>query len=124
MLLPLTAAAAPGVTLDQYRAPASSDDGFVTARPRVGPHLQFEASLSLDYARNPLVFETTRGDKRSEKTALVSDQLVAQLGVSLSLIDRLLVFASMPIDLVLAGTRLGSQPTATGFGAGDFGMGV
>jgi outer membrane protein OmpA-like peptidoglycan-associated protein len=123
--MPLTAArAAPGVAVDQYRAPALSSDGFATARPEVGPHLQFEARLSLDYAHDPLVFETARGSSQSEQAALVSDQLVAQLGVSLALIDRLLVYASFPVNLVLEGTPLGSQPTATGFGAGDFGVGV
>jgi outer membrane protein OmpA-like peptidoglycan-associated protein len=123
--MPLTAArAAPGVAVDQYRAPALSSDGFATARPEVGPHLQFEARLSLDYAHDPLVFETARGSSQSEQVALVSDQLVAQLGVSLALIDRLLVYASFPVNLVLEGTPLGSQPTATGFGAGDFGAGV
>jgi outer membrane protein OmpA-like peptidoglycan-associated protein len=123
--LPLTAArAAPGVALDQYRAPALSSDGFATARPEVGPHLQFEARLSLNYAHDPLVFENTRGSQQSEKVALVSDQLVAQLGVSLALIDHLLLFTSLPINLVMAGTPLGSQPTATGFGAGDLGLGV
>jgi outer membrane protein OmpA-like peptidoglycan-associated protein len=123
--MPLTAArAAPGVALDQYRAPALSSDGFATARPEVGPHLQFEARLSLDYAHDPLVFENTKGSQQSEHVALVSDQLVAQLGVSLALIDHLLVFASLPINLVMEGTPLGSQPTATGFGAGDLGAGV
>jgi outer membrane protein OmpA-like peptidoglycan-associated protein len=122
---PLTAArAAPGVAVDQYRAPALSNDGFATARPELGPHLQFEARLSFDYAHNPLVFETARGSSQSEQAALVSDQLVAQLGVSLALIDHLLVYASFPVNLLLEGTALGSQPTATGFGAGDLGAGV
>jgi outer membrane protein OmpA-like peptidoglycan-associated protein len=42
----------------------------------------------------------------------------------LGVIERLLFFASLPVNLVMEGTPLGMQPTATGFGAGDFGAGV
>jgi outer membrane protein OmpA-like peptidoglycan-associated protein len=123
-LFAATVHATPGVTVDQYRAPGSSADGFAAARPDAGKHLQFEARLSLDYAHDPLVYETRRNSSQSERVRLVSDQLAAQLGVSLGVIERLLFFASLPVNLVMEGTPLGMQPTATGFGAGDIGAGA
>jgi outer membrane protein OmpA-like peptidoglycan-associated protein len=123
-LMAAKALAAPGVSLDGYRAPPLHTDGFAVSTPRLDPHLSAEFGLSLDYSRNALVFESQRGDAGSEQTALVRDQLRAQLLGSLSLFDRLLLFISMPIDLVMSGTKLGAQPAATGFGAGDFGFGA
>jgi len=116
--------ASPGVALDQYRAPGSSLDGFAAARPDVGEHLRLEARLSLDYAHDPLVYEARRNSTQSERVRLVGDQLAAQLGVALGVVERLLFFASLPMNLVMEGTPLGSQPTATGFGAGDLGAGA
>src|SRR5688572_7898674 len=99
-LLPLMAAsvrAEPGVTLNQYPGPALSSDAFGVARPELHPHLHLETRLSLDYARDPLVYETRRGSASTERTALVSDHLTAQLAVSFSLVDRLLLFLGLPV---------------------------
>ena len=114
----------PGVSVDQYRPPANSDDGLATQTPQVGQHLRLGLRLDLDYGRNPLVYETARGDADSTQVALVRDQLRLWLGASLSLFDRLLVFAGLPLDLLLQGSALGRQPTATGFGAGDLALGA
>ena len=124
LVLPALAAASPGVSVDQYRPPASADDGMATQTPEAGPHLRLTTRAIFDYARKPLVFETARGNTGSTQLALVRDQLRLCLGASLSLWDRLLLFAGLPLDLVFTGSPLGLQPTATGFGAGDLALGA
>ena len=121
---PGRAAASPGVGVDQYRPPASSDDGLATQTPQVGRHLTLDARMIVDYARKPLVFETARGDAGSTQVAQVCDQLRLWLSGSISLFDRLLIFAGLPLDLLFQGSTLGQQPTATGFGTGDLTLGA
>ncbi len=118
------AQASPGVTLDQYRATPNSDDAFVTNRPQVPGHLRVETRLSLDYSKNPLLFQQQASVNSSKKIALVSDQLVADVGASIGLFDDFLAFAALPINLVLSGKAWGAQPTATGAGAGDLRFGA
>jgi outer membrane protein OmpA-like peptidoglycan-associated protein len=122
--LPGQAWASPGVTLDQYHVAPHGDDGFTVSRPQTPGHLQLQTSLGVDYSSNPLVYELKQGASNGKKVALVSDQLAANLGVSLGVFDRLLAFATLPVNLVLSGTAFGSQPTATGAGAGDFALGA
>lgn len=124
LALPGRAAATPGVGVDQYRPPASSDDGLATQTPQVGRHLTLDARMLLDYARKPLVFETARGDAGSTQVALVRDQLRLWLSGSISLFDRLQLFAGLPLDLLFQGSALGQQPTATGAGVGDLLLGA
>ncbi|HEX2676644.1 MAG TPA: OmpA family protein [Polyangiales bacterium] len=121
-LAPNHAHGSPGVALDQLRARAVTEDGFSSSRPWTPVHLGVQTQLVLDYARNPLAYEVHSGSSGA-RVALVSDQLRAHLGASLGLLDFMLVYAQLPIDLVDKGTSLNAQPSATGFGAGDIALG-
>lgn len=111
------------VSVNQYRPAPLSSDGFVIAGPEVPPHLTPDAQLHVEYSNDPLVFEGTPGSADTEQRALVSDQLTAHLVAALGLFDRLAVFGTMPVHLVLRGERLGEQPSATGAGLGDASLG-
>lgn len=118
------ARASPGVASDQYLPPAGPEDSFSVRSPEAGEHMQLTLRANIDYVRNPLVYETRRGSSETERVALVRDQLRLWLGGSLALWKRWLVFARLPLDLVMAGEALGELPTATGFGLGDLGLGI
>ncbi|MFI5307630.1 MAG: OmpA family protein, partial [Polyangiales bacterium] len=115
--------ASPSSTLDQYQAAPRPDDGFALSGGDVGSHLSYSGQLHLDYAREPLVYENVVGRSSSQRLALVRDQLVAHAALALGLYDRALVYVGLPVNLAMSGTALGSQPTATGFGAGDLFLG-
>ncbi len=115
--------AAPSSTLDQYRPAPRPEDGFASSGAEVGPHLGYSAELQLDYASDPLVFENVAGRSSSQSVELVSDQLTAHALVSLGLYEIALLYAGLPVNLVMSGQTLGTQPTATGFGAGDLQLG-
>lgn len=109
--------------LNLYDPAASPESGFALERPERRPHLAPSLQLQLDYSNDPLVYETTVGSTGSERIALVGDQLTAHLGATLGLGDRFLTYLALPVHLVMEGSRLGTQPTATGFGAGDLAFG-
>jgi outer membrane protein OmpA-like peptidoglycan-associated protein len=118
------------VTLDRYRGSETVDDGFALSRPGDQGHLLLGAVLQLDYANDPLVLELDRGDTDSESARVVSDQLGAQLTVSLGIAERLVVFAGVRADLVLKGEQFEDPATgddldwASGPGLGDTRLGV
>ncbi len=119
-LVPGLATAQSGsVRLDQYRPAPTVSDGFVLSRPDDRGHMRFGARVDLDYALNPLVAERTLGSAATEQASLVEHQLVAHVGLSLGLFERLVIFAGLPIDVVQQGTsRFGLRPGG-GAGIGD-----
>ena len=109
-------ASAQAVHLDHYRSAEATTDGFGVSRPNDYGHLRFGARVDLDYAFNPLVFEAIVGDPTSERFALVEHQLAAQLGVGVGLFDRVLLYAGLPINLVMDGAsdpRVGAADGAS-----------
>jgi outer membrane protein OmpA-like peptidoglycan-associated protein len=117
-------AAAQSVTLDQYRAAETPEDGFAISRPTDLGHLRFGGQLHFDYAWNPLVWETTQGDAGTESTAIVEHQLVATLGLSFGLWDRLVLYTGLPASLMMLGNEVAGQPTADGTSLGDLYLGA
>ncbi len=81
--------------------------------------MRLGAQVQLDYSRNPLVYETTLGDASTERTAIVSDHLVAHLGVSLGLWDRLTLSLGVPISVVMEGNGFMGVPPPDGTSIGD-----
>ena len=94
---------AQSVQLDQFRPAVTAEDGFQVNRPDDRGHLRFGAQLSLDYALNPLVYETSLGMASSEQSSVVEHQLAAHVGLSLSLVDRIVLYATLPVNLLMTG---------------------
>ena len=105
--------------MNRFVPAAHPRDGFSLSRGDVGGHLGWSGSLHLDYANDPLVYESSVGDSDSEGVALVSDQLTSHFAGTLGLFEIVELAVDVPLHLVMNGEELGSQPTATGFGAGD-----
>lgn len=120
-------AAQPGsTTLNQFRASETPGDGFAVSRPDDLGHMDLGAQLHIDYANDPLVFETDLGNSDSESTQVVSNELTAQVGLAFGLFDRLVIFAGLPVVLWMDGedaTGLG-VPGADGSGLGDVYLGA
>lgn len=128
VVLGLSCAAAPAsaqsVRLDQYRMAQTPSDGFALSRPNDHGHLSFGARLDLDYALNPLVYQLRASDASTEISPIVEHLFAAQLGVSFSLFERIVLFVGLPLHLVMDGVQVDGQPRADGASLGDLGFGV
>lgn len=116
-------AAAQGLTLDQYRAAETPNDGFVVTRPRGLGHLGVSASLHVDYAYGPL-----RGPASPTGTTLVAHELVGHVGGALGLFDRFVIALRAPIVLLMdgvpaaAGEPMTRDPGVRGTTLGDLAL--
>ena len=106
-----------GIAVDLFQAAETPEDGFALSRPNDRGHLRFGAQLATDYALSPLVLTDTGA---ADPPRLVSHLLNLRVGVSLGLIDRIVVFGSLPLIAVLEGEQApGRVPLADGGGLGD-----
>ena len=112
-------ALAQSVRLDQYRMAETPEDGFVVSRPSGFGHLRFGARADADYSLNPLVYQLRGSDPNTETLPIVEHLMAAQLGLSFSLFDRLVISAGMPFNLVMQGSLIDGQPRADGTSIGD-----
>ena len=125
-----TSASAQRGTLNRFGASETPEDDFHLSRPTDLGHLRWGAQLHLDYAHDPLVWESELGDAGSEDYYIVDHQLTATLGASLGLFDRVVVFAGLPVVLVQNGdgedtlAMAGVPTSADGAGLGDAYLGA
>ncbi|MCC7539456.1 MAG: OmpA family protein [Deltaproteobacteria bacterium] len=119
-----TVARADAFTLDQYRPAETATDGFAISRPDDQGHMRIGAWLHLEYANDPLVVETQAGDADTEDGSIVEHQAVLHLGGALGLVDRLVVFVTLPINVVMEGDDIMGQPAADGASLGDLSIGA
>lgn len=102
------------VALDHYRPAPLATDGFATSRADGLGHLKLGAQLQLDYGHDPLVLRGSSG----KETSIVGDQLVGHAVLALGLLDKLTLFAGLPVQLSMKGAG-----TTDGAGVGDFWLG-
>lgn len=107
------------VQLNHFRAAETSEDGFSVSRPGDRGSMRFGVHLNVDYGNNPLVFEREAGVPNSQLTAIVSDQLTGNLGLSLGLVDRLVLFVGIPVNFVMDGRSQPGYWAADGAGLSD-----
>jgi len=104
---PVEAQTQTGFSLDRFRPAPTTEDGLALALPRTLGHLRPGASLTLDYAHQPLVLSRPGADAEG---AIVKHRLVGHLVGALGLGDRYEAFVHVPITFV----QSGDDPTLAG----------
>jgi hypothetical protein len=99
---------AAGVALDRYRGAPTAEDGFALSRPG-----------DFDDALDPLVYETHQGRSSTEDGPVVENHLVGRLTGALGLLDRLVLFLGLPVNLMMSGRDYPNMPGPDGTGLGD-----
>jgi outer membrane protein OmpA-like peptidoglycan-associated protein len=111
---------AQSVPVDRFTLGIRSDDAFHAARlGRIG-HGRFGVSVAADYASEPLVIES---DGETE-LVLIDDHLSLHANLSLSLVDRLVLFAGVRATAIMEGEAVPRRyrrlvESADGAGFGD-----
>jgi outer membrane protein OmpA-like peptidoglycan-associated protein len=125
LVLSSTVSQAQSIPLDRFTLGARPDDAFHTARlGRVG-HGRFGVAIAGDYAFRPLVLEAANADD----VRLVEHHLSLHANLSVSLFDRLVVFAGLSGSALMEGddvpNRFRNQVgPADGGGLGDTHLGA
>jgi len=108
------------VTLNQFRPAERAKDGFAISRPDDQGHMNFGFQLWGDYANDPLVYELVQGSRSTERYSVVKHQLTGHLVLSLGIADRLVLYAGLPVNLLMEGSD--NAPTIGGLRADGFGI--
>ncbi len=126
LLLVSGAKAQDDFNLNRFHAAETPDDAFALAGPADQGHLRIGAQFHLDYANDPLVVEREVGDPDTEIAQIVAHQLTLHLGVSLGLVDRLVLFFGAPVHLLMEGDPAPRPGVleAQGAGFGDIYLGA
>ncbi len=96
-----------GFALDRFRPAPTTEDGIALSLPRTLGHLRAGASLTLDYAHQPLVLSEK---DQSADGAIVKHRFVGHVVAALGLGERFEVFVHAPILL----TQKGDDPSLAG----------
>ncbi|HEX5656824.1 MAG TPA: transporter, partial [Polyangiales bacterium] len=111
------------LTLERYYPAPVTTDGFAISRPDAHGHLSVGAQLQLDYARNPLVYESDLGDGNTVTNDIVHKHLVGHLLASLSIYDRAIFYVHVPVSFIMSGDRI-PQLAADGAGLQNISLGA
>jgi len=120
--VPASASAQAG-TLNRFRPSETNVDDFELSRPVDFGDIRFGAQLTLDYALNPLVWESVRGDSSTEQYSVIEHTLTGTVGLAFGLADRVVIFAGLPVVFLNEGQDAAmvdpSVIPADGGGLGD-----
>jgi len=115
-----------GFSLDRFQPSLPGDRFFGVEGGDPGGHLLPRLMLLGDYAYRPLSLYSEPGDVRLGD--IVKNQLLVHVAAGVTLWDRLLVAADMPLTLLLSGqnpTVAGfTEQSPSGFAAGDLRLSV
>ena len=108
-------------TLDAFSPSQTWRDGFATSSAQAQGHMRFGAQLYLDYANDPLVYESDAGDASTESRRVVEHHLVGHFGLNLGIHDRLVIYLGLPVSLAMSGDSTAGLgvPEADGTSLGD-----
>jgi outer membrane protein OmpA-like peptidoglycan-associated protein len=98
-----------GFSLDRFRPAPTTEDGLALVMPRTLGHLRPGATLTLDYAHQPLVLSKTNADASG---AIVKHALVGHVMGAIGLFDNFEAFVHVPITFV----QSGNDPKVAGVG--------
>ena len=119
------------ITLNQFRASETPEDAFSLSRPDDQGHLRFGVNLHVDYSNDALVYERQLGERETEQGSIVEHQVTGTFGLSIGLVDRLVIYAGLPVHLHMDGDGAAPDgplpsgaPLADDVGVGDIYLGM
>jgi outer membrane protein OmpA-like peptidoglycan-associated protein len=111
LLFPLarvvSAQSSAGFALDRFQPAPTTEDGLALTLPRTLGHLRPGATLTFDYAHQPLVLSKQNADADG---AIVKNRLVGHVVAALGLGERFELFVHVPVTL----TQSGDDPAIGG----------
>lgn len=121
MVMPLAAAAqgSDSLALNRFRPSKTTEDGFALSRPGDLGHLRWGAQVYVDYANDPLIYQTP-----TQSIRVVSDQLTGTATVALGLWNRLVLYGAVPVNLWSDGRDTAGLPPTRGAYIGDPSVGA
>ncbi|QQR90795.1 MAG: OmpA family protein [Myxococcales bacterium] len=119
----LGSALAQHITLNRYKAAKTTNDGFFVNRPDDQGHLRFGGQFHFDYANDPLTVQRPISRVSKQTFDVVDNQYTGHFVLSLGLIDRVILFAGVPVIFGMDGdsSYLGSAAGGSGIGDAFFG---
>lgn len=108
--------------LNRYAPAETPDDDFHLSRAADFGHERLGLQLHVDYASDPLVWESTLGDPSSERV-VIGNQLSATLGAAYGLWNRAAFYAGLPTVLWMDGMSQAEAAPLGLVGADDSGLG-
>jgi MYXO-CTERM domain-containing protein len=108
-----------GFNLNRYRPAETAHDQFQLSRPNDLGDGKISVQLLLDYAKDPLVIEAQQGSADSELASVVGNQFAAHGTFALGLGNRFVLFAGLPVNLVMSGDDNPATVSADGAAPGD-----
>lgn len=119
-------AAGTNLSIDRFDPSLAGDRLFGVDSAEINGDFNLDVRLTLDYAHNPLVFHSTTNNATVE--AIVANQLVGNLGGTLSLWNRLAISLDIPVLLLQDGPNPSfagyQQPSPSGIHIGDIRVGA
>src|SRR5580700_9376733 len=93
-------AAGTNLSIPRFDPTPAGDRLFGTDSAQVDGHLELDARLTLDWAHDPLAFHSATDNRTI--VAVVQNELIADLGVSLALWNRLQLSVDVRVAVVQA----------------------
>lgn len=112
--------------VQRFNPGETPEDPFAVSRPADFGHMRWGLQLHADYANDPIVVEGLVNNQAEEVAAAVANMLTLTPAFSIGLVDRVVLFTSLPIYAVQEtgdGDLLQGQPQGDGAGLGDFRLG-
>jgi hypothetical protein len=92
---------AQNLSIARFDPTPAGDRFFGVDSAEVRGRIKLDVRLTLDYAHNPLVFHSANDN--ATVVAVIEHQLIGDLGVAITLWDRLSVNIDLPVALVQTG---------------------
>jgi len=123
LAMPMGATAQQRVFLDAYRQAETTEDGFSFSRPLDRGHLKWGGHLTVDYGHRVLAVDQVLANGTNREVFLVEGALTGQLTLSLGLLDKIVLFAGLPVNLWMDGESTSTLPGPDSFAVGDVRLG-
>lgn len=109
-----------GFQINRYEPTTVGEWSFMVDHPWYSSTRYFAAGITLNYAHNPLVFGYSTVDNSFRQTySIINHQLIGNVDLAGSFLDRVTIAASVPVTLLERGQQIGDLAPVSGMAVGD-----